>query len=220
MKGCNSIQITVDSREPGYILALLLQRGVDVERRMITPGDYVISSECAIERKTIGDFVNSIYTGRLFEQVDSLKEAYLKPLVILEGDIGLELEEMKNPGAFWGAILRIEVDMSVPIITTPTFFQTVDVLCTLAKRLQKKLVKSIHIQHKPRLMTEKDWQIYVVSSLPNVGNELSRRLLKRFKTIRNIFQASVRDLERVKGIGGAKAKKIIKLLDIQYSVDE
>ena len=220
MKVCNDIQITVDSREPGYILALLLQRGVDVKRRMITPGDYVISSECAIERKTIGDFMNSIFKGRLFEQVDSLKEAYLKPLVVLEGDIGLELEEMKNPKAFWGAILRVEVDMGVPIITTPTFFQTVDFLCTLAKRLQKKSVKRISIQHKPRLMNEKDWQIYVISSLPNVGNELSRRLLKRLKTLRNIFQASVCDLERVKGIGRAKAKRIIKLLDIQYSVDE
>ncbi|MCP8310344.1 MAG: hypothetical protein L6N94_02460 [Candidatus Methylarchaceae archaeon HK01M] len=62
-----------------------------VERRTIPPGDYVLSSECALERKTFGDFLNSIYSGRLFEQVDSLREAYLKPLRILEGEVGLEL---------------------------------------------------------------------------------------------------------------------------------
>ena len=216
MRDSTSIKITVDSHEPGYILALLIQRGVDVERKTITPGDYVLSSECAIERKTVGDFLNSIYSGRLFEQVDSLKEAYLKPIVILEGDVGLELELIKNPRAFWGAILRVEVDMDVPIITTPTFFQTVDVLCTLANRLQRNEKNKISIQHKPRLMTEKDWQVYIVAGLPNIGNQLATRLLKHFKTIRNVFQAKMYDFERVKGIGRARAKKITKLLDQKY----
>lgn len=64
----NDTEMTVDSHEPDYIAALLVQLGVDVERKTITPGDYVLSSDCAVERKTVDDFINSMFSGRLFEQ--------------------------------------------------------------------------------------------------------------------------------------------------------
>ncbi len=66
-------------------------------------------------------------------------------------------------------------------------------------------------------MTERDWQVYVVASLPNLGDELSGRFLESFMTIRKVFQAKVNDLGRVRGIVRIKAKKIIQLLDHKYT---
>ena len=97
LKDMESIKITVDSREPQHIIALLLEMGAEVERKTITPADYVLSSECAVERKTAGDFFSSLFCGRLFEQVSSLKEAYEKPIFILEGDIENQLRRRRNP---------------------------------------------------------------------------------------------------------------------------
>jgi ERCC4-type nuclease len=214
------VKMTVDTHEPDYIVALLVQLGIDVERKMITPGDYVLSSDCAVERKTVQDFINSMFSGRLFEQAEALKEAYAKPLLILEGDIELELEQRKNPRAFWGALLGLQVNMGVPIISTPTFLHTADVLYILAKRLQRKKAGKIAVQHKPRLMSDRDWQIYVVAGLPSIGNELATRLLRHFKSVRRVFQAVESDLEKVEGIGNAKAKRIHRLLDMQYNKGE
>jgi ERCC4-type nuclease len=212
----DGIRITMDSHEPDHIAALLVELGVQVEKKPITPGDYVLSSECAVERKTVGDFFNSMFSGRLFEQAESLKNAYAKPMVILEGDVESELSRRKNPRAFWGAMLRLQVDMGVPIIATPTFLHTADSLYTLAKRLQKAKVEKIAIQHKPRLMTDREWQLYVVASLPGIGDEIAARLLKHFKTARNVFEASEKDLMKVEGIGDCKASRIRKTLDKEF----
>lgn len=211
----DSVKITVDTREPDHIIALLTQLGVYVDRRMITPGDYILSSECAVERKTVGDFVNSMFSGRLFEQAEALKESYAKPIIILEGDVEYNLSQRKNPRAFWGAMLRLQVDMNVAVLPTPSFLHTADVLYTLAKRLQKKRIEEISIQHKPKLMTDVDWQMYVVASLPNIGSKMANRLLKHFKTVRKVFLASEKDLLKVEGIGRARAEKIRKLLDLE-----
>ncbi len=206
--------IVVDSREPEYVAALLVEMGVEVIRRAITPGDYVLSSECAVERKTVRDFVNSVYSGRVFEQVESLRRAYSRPILILEGDIEEELEMRSNPRAIWGALLRLQADMGVPVLNTPTVLHTADLLYTLSKRLQRKKEEKISVQHKPRLTTDREKQMFVIASLPNIGEELAARLLRHFGSIRNVFRASKEDLEKVEGIGGVKAERIIKLLDL------
>jgi len=208
------MKIIVDSREPKHIPSLLLELGVEVERRNITPGDYIVSSDCAVERKTIADFMSSLFNGRLFEQTGALREVYSKPLLILEGDVEKDLEQRKNPRAFWGALFKLQMDMGISVLPTPTSLHTADALYTLVKRFQKKKVEKISIQHKPRLMSNKDWQIYVVASLPNIGDELAGRLLDNFKSVRNVFKAKESGLKKVDGIGKLKARKIIKLLDL------
>ena len=154
-----------------------------------------------------------MFSGRLFEQIESLKEAYCKPILILEGDIESDLCQRKNPRSFWGALLRLQVDMGLPVLSTPTFLQTTYVLYTLAKRLQRKRVEKVAVQHKPRLMTDRDWQVYIVASLPGIGDEMATRLLKHFKSVRKVFQARTEELEKVEGIGKSKAERISRLLD-------
>ena len=217
MKSSNmALKIVVDSREPDLIVALLVELGIDIEKRTITPGDYIVSSECGIERKTVKDFINSVFSGRVFEQVNRLREAYEKPILILEGDIEEELVLMNNSRSFWGALLKIQSDMSIPVLCTPSILNTANLLYTLANRIQKKKQDKISIHHKPKLMTQKDWQVYVVASLPSIGGELAERLLIHFGSVRNIFQANLLDLIKVEGVGKVKARKIKDILDEKY----
>jgi ERCC4-type nuclease len=145
-----SVKIAVDMREPQEMVSLIMGLGINVERKLFTPGDYVLSAEYAAERKTVADFMSSMYKGTLFEQLETLKEVYPKPLLILEGDIASRLRGRKNPRSFWGGLLRIQVDMGVPVLPTPTLHHTAELLCTLAKRLQRRRVERIAVQHKPR----------------------------------------------------------------------
>lgn len=211
-----TLKIVVDNREPDIIIALLLELGMDIERRTITPGDYIVSSECGIERKTINDFINSVFNGRVFDQVSRLLEVYEKPILILEGDVEEELEKRDNPRSFWGALLKLQSDMGITVLSTPSILHTSNLLYTLSKRLQKKNKKNITIQHKPRLLTQKDLQIYVVSSLPNIGEEIAERLLNYFGTVREVFLADTSDLIKVEGVGKIKAEKIVNILDFKF----
>ena len=213
------VRIIVDSREPRALVTLLEQIGAEVERRSVTPGDYIISSDCAVERKTISDFMQSMFSGRLFEQVKRLKSSYPKPVLLLEGDVKRELENRKNPRAFWGALMKIELDLAIPTIVTSDILQTAEAIFTLARRLQRNsTVDRFPLRHKPRLLTDKDWQIFVVSGLPGIGDELASRLLNHFGSVRNIFTAPSSELAKVEGLGRIKASRILKLLGMDFRV--
>lgn len=81
-------RIVVDEREKrSGIPDLLRQAGAFIDFAQLKVGDYIVSPDTAIERKTIQDLLNSIYDGRLFVQCSQLNEHYSKPVLIVEGNI-------------------------------------------------------------------------------------------------------------------------------------
>jgi DNA excision repair protein ERCC-4 len=83
-----TIRIVADEREKNsQIPDLLKNMGVFVDLQQLPVGDYIVSPETIIERKTMNDLINSVYDGRLFIQCSDLVTHYSKPLVIIEGSI-------------------------------------------------------------------------------------------------------------------------------------
>lgn len=81
-------RIVVDEREKkSGIPDLLRQAGAVIDFAQLKVGDYIVSPETAIERKTIHDLLHSVYDGRLFVQCSQLNEHYVKPVLIVEGNI-------------------------------------------------------------------------------------------------------------------------------------
>jgi ERCC4-type nuclease len=212
--------VIIDQREPELMSVILLQSGINVERKQISPGDYVLSDEYAIERKTINDFFSSLFSGRLFEQVERLKNTYRKPLLLLEGDLSEGLQDRKNTRAFWGALLRIEMDWEVPVITTANLAQSADVIVTLSRRLAKKGKKNVSILQQPKIISEQDFQILAVSSFPGIGPELATRILKKMSSVKRVFSSSKKELLEIEGIGKEKAERIINLLELQFEEED
>ena len=61
--------ILVDTREFRSELPVLLhKRGIRIEPLMLTVGDYILTPEICIERKSVSDLIGSLQSGRLFEQ--------------------------------------------------------------------------------------------------------------------------------------------------------
>ena len=61
-------------------------------------------------------------------------------------------------------------------------------------------------------MDDQSWKIYILSSIPYVGEKTAKILLEKFGTIENISKASIQELKKIKGIGEEKAKLIHRLL--------
>ncbi len=203
----------VDTNEPREIADLLRGLGVEVERKKIAPGDYVCG-EVGIERKTVSDFFGSLVKKRLFEQLRRLRESYPVALMILEGD-PQEISEFQSPQAILGAIVAIEVDERVPILSTADREQTAALLSVIWKR-QDRERSSYGLRHKPKTLDLEERQRFLVEGLPNVGETLARNLLEHFGSVRAVFTADEEELREVPKIGEGKAAEIARVLGSRY----
>ena len=212
----NEIKIIADDRERDRsVLRELFNFGVGIEQKRLECADYLLSSDVGVEVKSVSDFVQSIVDGRLFRQIRMMKERFNKPLLIIEGEESLFEQRGLHPNAINGAIASIVVDYGVPIVWTKNKLETAHLLYAIAKREQSNNKKAVNLHaKKPKELCSQ--QEYVVSALPGVGSSMAKDMLKRFRTIRAIVDASVEELMQVPRIGKKTAEKIRSLLDSEY----
>ena len=162
------VRIIADEREQKSGIPKLLKAiGANVEIKTLPIGDYIVSHETVVERKTINDLLSSIFDGRLFDQCNRLKDHFQFPIILVEGDVD-EIESLtENPLVFYGALSTVAIDFKIPIIPTPNASHTAKLLLSLSSRkesikgpLLKKIKKSNDLQKQ---------QLSVLSSLPGVG---------------------------------------------------
>jgi len=206
------LRIIIDERErKSGIPKLLKNIGVNVEIKTLPIGDYIVSHETVVERKSINDLIASIFDGRLFDQCNRLKEHFQFPIILLEGNVD-EIESItENPLVFYGALSTIAIDYKIPIIPTPNASHTAKLLVSLSSRkesikgpLLKKIKKSNDVQKQ---------QLSVLCSLPGVGEKIAIRMLEKFESPLKVLSASTKDLAKIPGLGESRAKKIKKMLE-------
>lgn len=213
----SGIHIIADLREKNSGVAELLEKmGVYIIFRMLDVGDYIISDTIAIERKNVRDFVRSIYDGRLFDQVSRLKETYEKSVIIVEGDIARTLLEFPKVNSLYGALVKLALEIKLPVLFTPNKEHTAYLIHRIALREQGHEKKPIVIRRKRKLESLRDWQLYIVESLPGVGPKLAERLLRHFGSIRRIFEASSVELSKVEGLGESRAREIFRIINAPF----
>jgi len=190
-----------------------------VHVRTLDVGDYVIG-EYAIERKTVHDFLSSLYSGRLFEQAQRISTSYETYLLIVEGDIQEVLSGLRNPRVFWGAVLSLALKFGFKIFFTLNPDQTAELLFVLAgKSAREGTSVTPSLVKKPRMGTIKDWQMNIVESLPTIGPKLAEQLLKQFGNVRHIFEASSAELVLKGGIGPTRSARISQVIDSEFTAD-
>ncbi|XP_044268362.1 DNA repair endonuclease XPF isoform X2 [Tribolium madens] len=79
--------VIVDMREfRSELPALIHKRGVDIEPVTIAVGDYILTPEICVERKSLSDLVGSLNSGRLYQQCTQMFRYYAKPMLLIEFD--------------------------------------------------------------------------------------------------------------------------------------
>jgi DNA excision repair protein ERCC-4 len=228
------VRIVVDEREKNSnIPELLKNAGAVIDFTQLKVGDYIVSSETAVERKTVRDLISSIYDGRLFLQCSDLVKHYQKPLLVVQGNIA-ELAEApedvedtdtklhaERVSLAYDALITVATEFRIPIIHTPSAEQTAQLLVTLVNRslcegkatgpLLRKIKKEnpIYIQ-----------QLSVLASLPGVGEKLAVRMLKKFHTPIRALNATAAELATIPGFGLARAERVRKILNTSDSVKQ
>jgi len=203
-------KIVADIHEKNSLILSELKESkqVRLEIKSLKIADYLIGN-IAIERKTTSDFISSMINKRLIQQLRQMQK-YKQRLLIIEGDRDdLYNEETKlNPNAIRGFILSIKLNYNTPAILTQDYEDTAKYLITLAKQQAKpKQEPSLH-SRIPK--SKKQQKQYILEAFPNIGPKKAQQLLKKFKTLKQTFNATE---EEIKQILKSRTKDFQDLLD-------
>jgi ERCC4-type nuclease len=211
--------IIIDTREASSakkITAGLIEKGVNVKTAMLEKGDYILSDQCAVERKTVNDFVYTLTRRYLFEQLFRLKDVYPKSLIVLEGYLPI-IYKYRNiqPQAIWGAIFNLAKN-GIAIVNTASQKETIDFLYTAARQEQIIEKRSAIVHAFKKCDTLSDAQVYFIASLPSIGREKSTAILDSYQTPLNAL-INVDDWEKtVHGLGPVITNRVKDVLSIPY----
>lgn len=219
--------IVVDSKEASKnasIVDALKNMGINIEVQPLPVGDYFLIGQrknIIIERKTVWDYVHSIGSRRLIEQIMRLVTAEnAEPRILLEGSLAA-ITKFSNwsPKGTVGNILSVIEDWRIPIYVVPSKKWTPILLERLHAKIGKPKEEKIYpLRVKPKAETIDEQIRCVVEGFPGVSATLAHNILVHFKTIKNLALASIDDLMEVPKIGKKKAEKIWKIIHTKYEM--
>ncbi|MCL1977184.1 MAG: hypothetical protein FWG55_03635 [Candidatus Bathyarchaeota archaeon] len=211
--------IIVDSREASSaqkIVKGLIEKGVTIKTQMLDKGDYILSDQCAVERKTVNDFVYTLTRRYLFEQLFLVKDVYPKALLVLEGYLPVVYKYSSiQPQAVWGAMFNLAKN-GIAIINTGSYKETVDFLYTAAKQEQIVEKRSPIVHAFKKCATLSDAQIYFVASLPSIGREKATAILDAYQTPVNALMNVEQWSKTVNGLGPVITNKVKEVISTPY----
>jgi len=209
-------KIVVDYREKNsLVISEIISLGIEIEFRELKVADYIVK-DVAIERKTVSDFISSMINKRLVNQLEELSQ-YKNRLLIIEGIYEQELYSNReegeskgiHPNSIRGFLLSILLKYNVPIIFTHDSQDTARFISVLAKREGKELPLNVNKKN----LDKKERLQFILEGFPGIGPKSARKLLEKFKSLKNIANASE---EELKDILGKKSEIVKKLLEEEY----
>lgn len=201
-------KILIDYREKNSLVPAFLEKhGFQIEWKQLPVADYVVK-DIAIERKSVSDLKSSIINKRIISQLLEMRQ-YPKHILLVEGI--LEEDLYSSPGihenALRGFLLSVALEYQTPIIFTHNEEDTAKYLYVLAKK-EKSPESSLRAS---KIFFSKEEQLqFILEGFPHVGPAKAKKLLEKFHTLQNIFNASEDELKEILGV---RAKEFKDLLD-------
>ena len=211
------VRVVADERERASgVPEELSKLNVRVYFSKLSVGDYVLSPEVAVERKSIPDLISSVYDSRIFIQASRIASAYAKPYLLIEGD-SKEVERLtRNLKSYYGAIASVTLAYGLRVLFTANKTETAVAISELLRNVRARPVPHQMSETPPRSKSFSQQQAYLVSSLPGVGRKLAERLLRKYGTPRRVMSLTQGELSLTPGIGWKRAERINRLLDEQF----
>lgn len=218
-------KVIADHRERHTgVIEELVKKGLDVEVKQLITADFILKTKSndekehtvGIEKKTQNDFLNSIIDKRIMNQLSLLKENFSIPILLIEGSENIYTLRNFHPNAIRGMLASIAIDYQIPIVYTKNYRDTAALIATIAKRLEKP-VREISLLSRRKPISLIQHQELLIETLPGIGPNIAKKLLKEFKTIKNIMNASLEDLKKIDKIGKKKAEAMRNLIESSYS---
>lgn len=190
-------KIIIDYREKNCLVASeLVHLGLEIEFKELKVADYLVNN-VAIERKTVSDFIYSMINKRLLRQLEELQQ-YKNKILIIEGIDEQEIYPEKNginPDAVRGFILSILLKHKIPVLFTQNCKDTAKFI----NRIARKKPQEMGIRANKKSLNKKEQLQFILEGFPGIGPKTAKKLLKEFKTIKEIINAPQENLKKILG---------------------
>lgn len=221
--------VLVDVREKGSIVPKhLIKLGAPIEYRQLPVGDYIVHNLC-IERKDVGDYVGSLVSGHLNDQLYNMSYNYPVSILIVEGFVDeilvfRKLKRQQYLSSLAGSILKRAPEGEsgiINLICLSTPFDTALFIYYLHKKIEEgDLFRLPKIVGRKRKVSQSERQVLVLSSLPGIGSKRAKILLSHFGSIANLVNADLNEIKSVQSIGDKTAEEIYKVLHGEFKPEE
>jgi Fanconi anemia group M protein len=216
MSGANRghvLKVLADHREArSEVPRRLREMGVEVVETALPVGDYVLSPRVGVERKTASDFVAALVRKRFTLQAQRLREAFERPVYVIEGRRLYGLRDV-HPNFIRAGLATLTVTYGIPTVFTEGPLDTAAFLLLVARREQGELASGdLAVREVPPAYRKagdvRDHQRRMLAALPQVGPHRAEMLLRHFGSVERLAAASVEDLTQVPGVGKVLARRI------------
>uniref|UniRef100_A0A6G1SAP4 DNA repair endonuclease XPF n=1 Tax=Aceria tosichella TaxID=561515 RepID=A0A6G1SAP4_9ACAR len=94
-------KVLVDMREFRCQLpSIIHKRGLEIEPIQLEIGDYILTPDTCVERKSISDLIQSLQSGRLHNQAKAMTRHFKRAILLIEFD---ENKSFHFKGRYWGS---------------------------------------------------------------------------------------------------------------------
>ncbi|KAK5950027.1 DNA repair protein RAD16 [Knufia fluminis] len=214
--------VVVDVREFRSALPSLLHgRNMQIVPCQLTVGDYVLSPQIAIERKSISDLISSFKSGRLFNQAETLLKHYKYPFLLIEfaqnksftldpfADLTSSLSNLKIPDTETKDLQSklVLLTLSFPrlkIIWSSSPFQTAQIFEELKKQQEEPdPLKAVRLgledgeDEGERTFNSAPQDL--LRAIPGVSNKNASRLYLEAKDVKEVANMELGQLDHLVG---------------------
>mgnify|MGYP003651406598 CR=1 FL=1 len=218
MSSSEAITIYANKREvDGQTLPRLNDLGAHLQVGELEIGDYVVSSSIVIERKSAQEFLESIISGRLFNQVGKMKLNFAQIIILIEGDVYTTRAAVARE-AIDGALASLAALDGASVITVRSPVASADIIYRVAKHAFKESRETTF--RRGKVAPGRAESLFCIEGVVGVGPTTAVKILEHFGSTLSFMNASIEDLILVPGIGNKKAERIYHSVRWQHSADE
>jgi DNA excision repair protein ERCC-4 len=219
--------VIVDSREfRSELPSLLHRRGFEIVPAMITIGDYILTPQICVERKSISDLIGSLQSGRLFNQCQQMTRYYISVVLLIEFDqnrpfhlLGRYVMTREYEMSSTELIQKLQIlTIHFPrlrIIWSPTPYATAQIFEDLKKNKENpsiEVASQIGTDEGGNEFSEAsdkyNNEIYdFLLKLPGVNSKNIHNLMKKGKSLKNLITLKEPELAVI--LGNSKDAKIL-----------
>jgi ERCC4-type nuclease len=227
------MKLQIDSREDSVLSKAVIENcqkmNIQYEKEWLEIGDYIFDDVC-FEAKSTFDFLQSVMSKRLWNQIDNMDRAYMNNIVIVHGSmesaISKYVENVRKPfqtntanlhrvarNKFYGAFGKIILDLDCNIIWTPSEKVAAKLIAVVCK--MKPIDREVYIPRiiKKRKITTTDLRIDILTTIKGVSEKKAKILIEQYGSIMEIGETSPEEIQKLDGFGAVLAERIQNVLN-------